>query len=110
MLGGAGLALVAHSLYNGELIPVTQVALFCMALGVQLSNPILSLEMLDMHPLARGAAASVQSFITLGVGAITGGMIAPLLHGNLQLLSAISLAMCAVALLAWRGSVALRSR
>jgi DHA1 family bicyclomycin/chloramphenicol resistance-like MFS transporter len=110
MLGGAGMSLVAHSLFNGELIPVTQVALFCMALGVQLSNPILSLEMLDMHPLARGAAASVQSFITLGVGAITGGMIAPLLRGNLQLLSAISLAMCALALLAWRGSVALRSR
>jgi DHA1 family bicyclomycin/chloramphenicol resistance-like MFS transporter len=110
MLGGAAMALVAHSLSDGELIALTQVALFSMALGVQLSNPILSLEMLDMHPLARGAAASVQSFVTLGVGAVVGGMIAPLLRGNLQLLSGISLVMCAVALLAWRSSCALRSR
>lgn len=102
MLGGAAFALVAHSLSDGALIALTQVALFCMALGVQLSNPILSLEMLDMHPLARGAAASVQSFVSLGVGAVTGGMVAPLLRGNMQLLSGISLAMCALAWLAWR--------
>jgi DHA1 family bicyclomycin/chloramphenicol resistance-like MFS transporter len=73
-----------------------------MALGVQLSNPIVSLEMLDIHPLARGAAASVQAFVTLIVGATMGGMVAPLLHGNLQLLSAISVAVCAVAWFAWR--------
>jgi hypothetical protein len=61
-----------------------------------------SLEMLDLHPLARGAAASVQSFVSLGIGAVTGGMIAPLLNGNLQLLSAISVVVCAMAWFTWR--------
>lgn len=102
MIGGAVVSLIAHSLSDGALIPLTQLVLFSMALGVQLSNPILSLEMLDRHSLARGAAASVQSFITLGVGAVTGGMIAPLLEGNLRLLSAISVVVSAMAWMAWR--------
>jgi DHA1 family bicyclomycin/chloramphenicol resistance-like MFS transporter len=102
MFGGGFLSLVAHSLSSAALIPLTQAVLFSMALGVQLSNPIVSLEMLDIHPLARGAAASVQAFVTLIVGATMGGMVAPLLHGNLQLLSAISVAVCAVAWFAWR--------
>jgi DHA1 family bicyclomycin/chloramphenicol resistance-like MFS transporter len=102
MFGGAIVSLAAHSIWHGPLIGLTQVVLFCMALGVQLSNPIVSLEMLDMHPLARGSAASVQAFVSLGIGAVTGGMIAPLLNGNLQLLSAISVVVCAVAWFTWR--------
>ncbi len=105
LFGGSIVALVAHSIWGGTLIVLTQAVLFSMALGVQLSNPILSLEMLDRHPLARGAAASVQSFITLGIGAVTGGMIAPLLHGHLQLLAGISAVVCAIAWLAWRAGV-----
>lgn len=102
MLGGTLLSLVAHGISDGALVALTQVALFSMALGVQLSNPILSLEMLDRHPQARGAAASVQSFVSLGVGAVTGGMIAPLLRGNLLWLAAISFGLSVVAWLAWR--------
>ena len=82
--------------------------LFCLALGVQLSNPILSLEVLDMHPLARGAVASVAAFIVLGCGAVTMGMVAPLLHGDLQLLAWMSLGAYALAWSAWRGGQALR--
>ena len=110
MFGGSIVSLVAHGLWSGPLIALTQATLFFMALGVQLSNPIVSLEMLDMHPLARGAAASVQSFVSLGVGAVMGGMIAPLLHGNLQLLSAIAVVLCTVAWLAWRAGRRLHRR
>lgn len=102
MFGGAMVGLVAHAIWGGMLIAVSQLVLFSMALGVQLAVPVVSLVMLDMHPLARGAAASVQSFITLGVGACMGGMVAPLLHGNLLLLSAISASLTAAAWLAWR--------
>ena len=109
MLGGAMVALVAHGVSDRPLIGLTQLVLFSMALGTQLSNPILSLEMLDRHPLARGAAASVQSFITLGIGAVTGGMIAPLLQGNLLLLSGISCGVCAIAWVAWRSGKTLAS-
>jgi DHA1 family bicyclomycin/chloramphenicol resistance-like MFS transporter len=109
MIGGAVVSLIAHGVSNAPLIPLTQLVLFSMALGVQLSNPILSLEMLDRHPAARGAAASVQSFITLGIGAVTGGMVSPLLKGNLQLLSAISLAVSVMAWAAWRAGQKLRA-
>jgi DHA1 family bicyclomycin/chloramphenicol resistance-like MFS transporter len=109
MISGSIVSLIAHSLSNAALVPLTQGVLFSMALGVQLSNPILALEMLDRHPMARGAAASVQSFITLGVGAVTGGMVAPLLKGNLQLLSAISVGVSAMAWMAWRAGQRLRA-
>ncbi len=110
MFSGALVSLVAHSLTSAPLIPLTQVVLFSMAMGVQLSNPIVSLEMLDIHPLARGAAASVQAFVTLMVGAMMGGMVAPLLHGNVQLLSGISVTVGAVAWFAWRSGQALANR
>jgi DHA1 family bicyclomycin/chloramphenicol resistance-like MFS transporter len=102
MIGGALVSLVAHSVTGAALIPLSQVVLFAMAMGVQLSNPIIALEMLDMHPLARGAAASVQAFSTLLVGALMGGMVAPLLHGNVQLLSAMSVVIYSLAWMAWR--------
>ena len=89
---------------------VSQVLWFIMAVGAQLTYPILSLEMIDMFPQARGAAASVQSFIALGVGAVVIGLIAPLLHGNLEYLSMISLFWSVVAWLTWRAGVSLRRR
>jgi MFS transporter, DHA1 family, multidrug resistance protein len=91
-------------------IALVQLSLFFTALGAQFTVPILSLELLDLHPLARGSAASVQSFLNLGIGAVMMGMIAPVLDGNLTLLACISLAVGACAWLAWRGSCALRNR
>jgi DHA1 family bicyclomycin/chloramphenicol resistance-like MFS transporter len=99
---------VAHAWSDGPLILLTQLLLFCMAVGAQLTNPVLSLEMLDMHPLARGAAASVAAFVTLGIGAVMMGMIAPVLHGDLALLAWISLGVCGCAWLAWRWGASLR--
>ncbi len=100
--------LVVHGFTGLAPIPLVQGLLFCMALGVQLTSPILSLEMLDMHPLARGAAASVQAFVSLGVGGMMMGVVAPFLHGDLMLLSWIALGLYAASWLAWRGSSALR--
>jgi DHA1 family bicyclomycin/chloramphenicol resistance-like MFS transporter len=108
-IAGAGGA-VAHLFTNAVPIPVVQVLWFCMALGAQVTFPVLSLEMIDMHPEARGAAASVQSFISLGVGAVMMGMVAPLLHGDLRLLAWISLAMGVAAWVAWRMGSALARR
>ena len=110
LFGGAIVALVAQSLPDRAAILLTQCSLFGMSLGVQLSNPILSLDMLDMHPLSRGAAASVQSFVTLIVGAVMMGMIAPVLHGDLRLLGLISLVVTGFAWLAWRGGAKLAIR
>jgi MFS transporter, DHA1 family, multidrug resistance protein len=89
---------------------LSQVLWFVMAVGAQLTYPILSLEMIDMFPQARGAAASVQSFIALGVGAVVIGLIAPLLHGDLGYLSMVSLFWSLVAWVTWRAGVSLRRR
>jgi DHA1 family bicyclomycin/chloramphenicol resistance-like MFS transporter len=89
---------------------VTQVLWYFMAVGAQLTYPILTLDMIDMFPQARGAAASVQSFIALGVGAVVIGLIAPLLHGDLGYLSMISLFWSLVAWITWRAAVSLRRR
>jgi DHA1 family bicyclomycin/chloramphenicol resistance-like MFS transporter len=99
---------VAHLVADTVAILLVQVLLFTMALGAQMTYPVLSLEMIDMHPRARGAAASVQSFIALGIGAVVMGMIAPMLHGDLRLLAWISLGLGVTAWIAWRAGTRLR--
>ena len=106
----AALGVMAHALLERVPIPLTQVSWFLMASGAQLIYPILSLDMIDMHPRARGAAASVQSFIALGVGAIVMGLVAPALHGDLAQLALISLVGGVAAWLSWRLGSALQHR
>jgi DHA1 family bicyclomycin/chloramphenicol resistance-like MFS transporter len=106
----ASIGALAHFVTGNVPVLLSQLLWYFMAFGAQLTYPILSLEMIDMHPQARGAAASVQSFIALGVGAVVMGVVAPLVHGNLGYLSMISLAGSLVAWITWRAGVALRHR
>jgi len=85
-----------------------QMLWFVMASGAQLTYPVLALEMIDMYPQARGAAASLQAFIALGMGGVVMGMIAPMLHGDLRVLAWISLGGSLIAWLAWRSAETLR--
>jgi len=101
---------IAHLFAVDVWIPLVQLLWFCMALGAQMTYPVLSLEMIDMFPRARGAAASVQAFIALGVGAVVMGMVAPMLHGDLRMLAWISLAMGVTGWLAWRAGSVLQRR
>jgi DHA1 family bicyclomycin/chloramphenicol resistance-like MFS transporter len=87
-----------------------QSLLFLMASGAQLTYPVLTLEMIDMHPQARGAAASVQTFIALGVGGLAMGLLAPVLGGNLSLLSRFAVITAFSAWLGWRAGAALRRK
>jgi len=82
-----------------------QTLLSFMALGVQLIFPVLTLQMLDMFPEARGSAASMQSFISVILIAFIIGAVAPLLGGSLLWLSIGSLAAVTVAALLWRASL-----
>jgi MFS transporter, DHA1 family, multidrug resistance protein len=101
---------VAHLFTADVPILLSQLLWFVMAFGAQMTFPILSLVMIDMHPTARGAAASVQSFIALGIGAVVMGVVAPMLHGNLSLLAWVSLAGSVVAWMSWRAGVLLGRR
>ncbi len=61
--------------------------------GVTLVFPTLTLLMLDRFPAVRGAAASVQATISLGVSALVSGLVAPLVDA-----SALKLALAAAAM------------
>jgi len=98
-------ALLLNSLIDMPPRLVQQTLLGFMALGVQLIFPVLTLQMLDMFPEARGSAASMQSFISVILIAFIIGAVAPLLGGSLLWLSIGSLAAVTVAALLWRASL-----
>lgn len=66
--------------------------------GIALVFPILTLAILDMFPATRGAASSMQAFISLLMNAVMAGVVSPWLSHELSLLSA---AAGLLSLLAW---------
>ena len=57
------------------------------ATGVQLMMPIFALRMLDLFPEVRGSAASVQSCVMLGIGALFLGRLVPAISHSMLALS-----------------------
>lgn len=85
LLTSAAILLAGLLLWNDEMVVwPQQLLMFLMAFGAQFTFPILTLEMLDLQPRARGAAASVSSFVSLGGGALFMGLLAPALGGVLH--------------------------
>ena len=78
-----------------------QLLMFGMAFGAQFTFPILTLEMLDLRPRTRGAAASVSSFVALGGGALIIGLLAPALGGDLTRIAVSAAVAGAVGFLLW---------
>ena len=66
--------------------------------GIALVFPILTLAILDMFPATRGAASSMQAFISLLMNALMAGVVSPWLSHELAWLSA---AAGLLSLLAW---------
>jgi DHA1 family bicyclomycin/chloramphenicol resistance-like MFS transporter len=93
-----------QAVLGGLPILTQQVLLAGMATGVQLISPILMLRMLDLFPHARGAAASVQSFISIVISAAVFGGLAPLLSNSLVTLAAGSLCAVLAAFGLWRSA------
>ena len=69
--------------------------------GIALAFPILTLAMLDLFPHNRGAASSVQSFVSLTANAIIAGALVPLIAVSLWGLALGSLTLTAIAWLFW---------
>ena len=102
MIAASALATALESLVPVPPRLAQQALLFVLAFGAQFIFPILALEMLDIFPAARGAAASVQSFIALGVCSLEMGFLSPVLEGSLLKLSALALAGSLLGLALWR--------
>jgi DHA1 family bicyclomycin/chloramphenicol resistance-like MFS transporter len=76
-----------QAVFTGPPILLQQVILAVIAFGVQLASPTLSLRMLDLFPLARGSAASVQSCVSIAISALVFGVISPVLSGSMLTLA-----------------------
>ena len=79
-----------------------QVLIATVATGVQLMMPIFALRMLDLFPEVRGSAASVQSCVMLGVGAIFMGGVVPAISHSMVALSFGALAAAFIGFVIWR--------
>jgi DHA1 family bicyclomycin/chloramphenicol resistance-like MFS transporter len=107
---GTALSFLSQTFLGSAPLLLTQMLLFVTAFGTQLIFPLLSLQMIDMYPNARGAASSVQAFIALGVGALVMGLVAPAINGSMPQLAIISLVGNVLAYASWRAAEALRHR
>jgi MFS transporter, DHA1 family, multidrug resistance protein len=75
--GVALLRVVLYFAFDTVPIGVQEAQLFFAAFGAQFAFPVLTLQMLDLFPAARGTAASAQSFVALLVTAVTIGIVSP---------------------------------
>ena len=97
-----GVALVAFACF-----PVTAgwpwivVPIPVFTFGISVGFPILSVAMLDLFPALRGAAASVQSFLSLICNAVVSGVLAPAVAFSMPSLMVGALAFVVVASLLW---------
>ena len=99
---GVALTRVAlHLLLTTVPVPVQQALLFFAGFGAQFAFPVLTLQMLDLFPAARGTAASAQSFVALLVTALTIGVVSPQTQSHLQWLASASLVYTCLAASAW---------
>lgn len=101
-LAGGVLSVMLQAFVDSPPIFPQQVLITAMALGVQLMMPIYALRMLDMFPDVRGSAASVQSCVMLGVGALFLGAIVPAISHSMALLTLGALIAAMIGFLIWR--------
>jgi DHA1 family bicyclomycin/chloramphenicol resistance-like MFS transporter len=100
-LSGGGLMLVLQAAMSSPPLLLQQAIIAIIAFGAQLVGPILTLRMLDLFPLARGSAASVQSCVSIAISALVFGGVAPVLSGSMFNLAAGSFTAALLAFGLW---------
>lgn len=73
--------------------PMAVLPIAMIAVAVAIAFPLLTLAMMDVFPERRGAASSLQMFLSLVVNAMVAGLLAPMVQGDAR-----SLALAASAL------------
>ena len=101
-LGGGALNLALMLIPAAQTVPWAVLLLPVYTFGVALAFPILTLAMLDLFPANRGAASSVQSFVSLVFNALIAGALAPAVAFSLPTLAGTTLALTVIGYLMWR--------
>jgi MFS transporter, DHA1 family, multidrug resistance protein len=98
--GAANLALMLVP--AAQTLPWAVLLLPVYTFGIALAFPILTLAMLDLFPANRGAASSVQTFVSLVSNALIAGALAPAVAFSLPMLAGTTLVLTAIGYLMWR--------
>jgi MFS transporter, DHA1 family, multidrug resistance protein len=101
-LAGSAFMTLLCAVFEAPPILIQQLIIAFIAFGVQLAGPTLSLRMLDLFPLSRGSAASVQSCVSIAISALVFGLISPLLSGSMLTLAEGSFCAALIAFGLWR--------
>lgn len=100
----AGTANAAWHATFAPTLPWSVLPIGIYTLGMALAMPSLSLLALDLFPERRGMAASVQSFVQMGINALTAAVLAPLLWQTPLTLATGMVVWTALGLLCWFGA------
>lgn len=103
--GGANLLFALLPATRAQL-PWSVVALPVLSFGVAIAFPILTVNLLTAFPEVRGAASSVQTFVSLTLNAVLAGAIAPLVGTSLAGLATTAIGFSLIGLLIWRRHLA----
>jgi DHA1 family bicyclomycin/chloramphenicol resistance-like MFS transporter len=101
-IAGASCAVLLHATVLHPPILLQQLLMAVTALGIQLVTPVLMLRALDLHPEARGSAASVLTFVALLLNSLVFGLVGPLVHGSMLGLAGFSLGSAVLGFALWR--------
>lgn len=93
---------LAGSLWLPPMVPWFVLPVGLIGMGVTLAFPTFTLLMLDRFPAVRGAAASVQATISLGIASVISGVVAPLVHTSPVGLASVALLLTISGYTLWR--------
>jgi DHA1 family bicyclomycin/chloramphenicol resistance-like MFS transporter len=99
----AVLNLIYNLLVDTPSLPLGVAPMVLNAFGIALVFPILTLAILDLYPRQRGAASSLQAFISLGFNALLAGLVSPWVSGSGLQLAVMASAFTSIAWLLWWG-------
>lgn len=89
-LAGAAFGVAYHLMGQAPGLPWSIVPAAAAGFGVSLALPILTIELLDLRPEARGSVSSYQAFLSMIVSALVAGAVSPLVSGSLLVLAAVA--------------------
>lgn len=99
----AGVANVAYTVSGYPFaLPWAVLPIAAIAFGIAIAFPAITLMLLDRYPTHRGAASSMQSFISLVMNAIVAGAMAPWLNAMPHWLAIGALALTVLGYVFWQ--------
>ena len=98
---GAAVVNLAYHAHAAAALPWTVVPFMIYGVGMALAMPSIVLIALDLFPANRGLASSLQGFVQTGCGALTAGLVSPLVSAHGASLALGMLALVSAGWLAW---------